>query len=179
MKAIMFVLLFSLVSIGVSAGAVLTLAPSEAVLLPDDGSGGVRVAMRFDLSRVPWGADQQIIVANVDWPVASLSQDAPMTFTVKPITEAWNSVAAQSGASMVQSASEPSDTWVLDGLAYERLGGFLRFRVPDLVGGWLNDPTTNHGVLITFEEGAPVTLGSQLASAKLVVHYVIVPVEQQ
>jgi hypothetical protein len=67
---------------------------------------------------------------------------------------------------------------MLDDLAYDRLGGFLRFRVPDLVKGWLDNPATNHGVLVTFEDAAPANLESQLANAKLVVHYVVVPVDQ-
>lgn len=178
MKTMIFFVLLSSASFGISAAAVLTIAPSKTALLPDDSSGGVRVALKFDLSDVSWGTGRQIIVANIDWPVDGLSEDAPATFTVKPITQAWDAEAVEAGTTVVQFATEPWDTWTLDALDYERLGGFLRFRVPDLVKGWLENPTTNCGVLITFENGAPANVKSLLDAAKLNIHYLVVPVDQ-
>jgi len=178
MKAILLVMFLSLLSFGVSAGAMLKVAPSEAVLLPSDGSVGARVAMKFDLSGVAWGSGRQIITANLDWSIAGIDQDAPSSFNVKAITRAWSKETAESGVSAVQCASEPSDHWTLEALDYERIGGFLRLRIPDLVRSWLENSASNQGVLVEFERGTPTNLKAQLANAKLVIHYVVVPEEQ-
>src|SRR5262245_2084127 len=178
MKNILIFAALVILSFQSASADVLALSPSQATILASDGSGAVRVALKFDLSQVPSGSGRQIIVANIDWPLDGLNENEPTTFNVKAITSDWSGSLLQSGATAIEVANEPSDNWLLESLDYERVGGFLRFRIPGLVQAWLNDSTSNHGVMVTFENQAPTNLQSQIGKVRLVIHYLFVPVEE-
>jgi len=156
----------------VSAGAeILKVAPSEAVVLPADGSGTSRVLLRFDLSGLREGVGRRIDAAVLDWPVAGVASDRLTEYTLHAVTGAWTAAGVAAGAVPAYD-DEPADLWDFSPRDFENNGGgLLRFHLDGLVRDWLAGNAGNFGVVIATEDLAPAALSARLGAPSLTILY--------
>ena len=156
---------------GASRADVLKAAPVEAVLLPDEGDGAIRVAFLFDLSGLRSGENRRIDEALLDWWLTGTSEEAVSEFTAYPVAESWTETSvAQGTAPDLQ--EQRAATWDVFPTAPERGGERLvRLDLTELVNAWAAGATANHGVVVTTAGLSRATAGAQLAKATLTIRY--------
>jgi hypothetical protein len=170
MKTTLWVLMVvALVVPGVAAGDVLTVAPSQAVVLAGDESGLTKVAVQFDLSGMQAGAGRRVDMAMVEWTPSGVPSEEFTEYAAYAATESWSgSSASETSVSVSETVSA---TWEIDPADYAKNGGFLRFEVTGVVQGWHDSPGSNHGLVLEMGELDEETLASGLGQIRLVVHY--------
>ncbi len=148
----------------------LTLAPTQAVVLPADRSGVTKVALKYDLSAMREGADRFVAAAVLDWRISGITSGERVTFTAHEPTTSWTATGI--GAGTLPTISEDAMTeWDLEDLDYSRLGGFMRLNLTELVDGWAAGTTPNLGIVVETPDLSGNTLSSELQKAQLTVYY--------
>lgn len=169
MKCAMLILvaMCSLMIASASFADVLEVTPSVAALRTND-EGETEIFLQFDLSGMRQAEEFKVSEAVLDWTFSSLDEGS--SFVVRKITEDWSTVGIQ-GESAVAVESSVADDWDLGSLDKERLGSFVRLDLTDIVRGWVESPTTNHGVLIVTESIPEESAAQQTGAAMLTVRY--------
>ena len=171
MKYVSIGVLLSLLVMPVVAGAdVLKVAPTQAVILPSDGSGVTRVALLFDLSDMRGGSGRKINAAHLQWSITGVSANERSEFFLHEATSAWTEaqVAAEGN---IDYTEDPVVGWEIEPLDYERNGGLVKLDVKKLVQEWCETPSGNYGVVVATTDLSSLTLTNQLGNARLVVRY--------
>jgi len=169
MKAMLWVLVVCGVAPGMVSADVLTVAPSQSVVLPADESGVTKVAVQFDLSGMQEGEGRRVDIAMLEWTPSGVPSNAFTEYAAYAATQAWSS------ASAVETAPSVSETaaaeWEIDPADYAESGGFIRFNVTSVVSGWHDSPGSNHGLVLEMGKLDDEALASALEQIRLVVHY--------
>ena len=134
MKYVSIGVLLSLLVMPVVAGAdVLKVAPTQAVILPSDGSGVTRVALLFDLSDMRGGSGRKINAAHLQWSITGVSANERSEFFLHEATSAWTEaqVAADGNIDYTVNAGRK-----VRRVAVQKCG--TRFRDYPTVGGRVN-----------------------------------------
>jgi hypothetical protein len=172
MKASLFCcagLLTAIVMVTPVRGNVLTLAPTQAVVLPTDESGQTRIAVLFDVSGVPSGRNRRIDEALLEWVLGSVSINSESEFTAKSVGTSWT---IQSIVTSQPEVAEEVARWHIGPLDYERNGGaFVRLDIASLVEGWASGLTSNYGVLITTKDLSRTVASAHLNDIRLTIRY--------
>ncbi len=141
----------------------LSVAPSQTMVLPDDQTGTARVALLFDLSGLRAGEGRRVDEALIDWTISGVPSGSSSTYSLFPATAAWN-------GSSVSIAEDPVEVWDIEPLEVERNGGLVRFSLRDLASDWA-EGGSNYGVVITTPDVTAQTLAAQMLDARLIVRY--------
>lgn len=153
------------------AGAeVLNLAPVSSRVLPADGSGVTKVALKFDLSGMRQGQGRRVFDAFLNWELTGVPTEETSEYTAYPATSAWTATGETPAA-----AADPAGSWEITPESYDRLGGLMRLDLRTLAGRWADGSTTNYGVVLTMPGLSGEALSSQLANARLEVRYSFLP----
>lgn len=152
---------------------VATLSPSQAVVLPDDGSGLTKVAVQFDFAGLRTGEGRQIDEARLDWKPSGISSNHDTFYAAYAAGVSWTvSTAASSGIGNIESNAEPAAEWEFTSEDYYRNGGgFVRFDLRELVSGWADGTIANYGVVITTDDVNRSSAIASLPGALLTVRY--------
>ncbi len=144
---------------------VLELEPVEARVLPADGSGLTKVALRFDLSGMREGKGRRIYDALLDWRVTGVSGENPSEFTAHAATSSW-SVAGDSP----DVAEDPVAGWdvIPDSKRADQL---VRLDLRGLVEAWSEGKSSNYGIVVVTPNLSTTAVSTQLAKAKLTIRY--------
>jgi hypothetical protein len=172
--AILFAVVMGSILPAISSADVLTLAPAQAALLPDDGSGKARVAVLFDLSVMRQGPWRRIESALLDWRIEGVPSDRRSSYTACRALSAWTPADVVSGGPVAASVEEAA-TWSIEPLDYQRnQGGVVRLDLRDLVRAW-SSGAQNNGILISTADVPAATLSEQITGMRLVVRYGFLP----
>jgi len=159
--------------IGVPANSeLLSVAPSQSIILPTGSNGVTQVAFQFDLSGLPSGEGRRIHGATLEWAVEGTSDSEVSEFQIYPVGAAWSAarVSAQTQSLSIGSTAEAS--WEITPVDHDRgLGGLIRLDVLDMIEWWTIEPSSNHGVVMSTAGLSGEGLADQLASARLTIYY--------
>ena len=147
-------------------------APSEMVVLPDDGTKIAKVAFLFDLSKLRAGKNRQIDKATLEWRLNGITnEEEPPEFSVYAITGSWTKASVMEKSALSVEETRISD-WQINPMAPEASEGkLISLDVTDLVGAWANGSATNYGVIVTTTDVASKSLDSQLGKVRLSIRY--------
>ena len=150
---------------------VLTVSPTQAAVLPADGSGVTKVLVQFDVSGIEATEGLHVSEAVLDWQVSGMPADRHSEYALHVPAQAWTAGAAEEGEGPAF-PEEAHQLWDYEPLDYERNGGgLLRFSLGALVRSWIAGDAANHGVLIASEDLDPEAVQSALGNATLTVYY--------
>jgi len=150
---------------------VLTVTPSQAVVLPGDVSGLTRVALLFDLSGMRSGAGRRIDEALLDWRVAGVPSNRRSNFSAYPVSGTWTVAGAVLGTALSIEPGTVAD-WEFESLDHQRNGGgLIRLDLSELVGAWTSGTRSNYGLVVTSGDVSGNDLSTQLSQATLTVRY--------
>jgi len=169
MKTMLGILVTLMLAPALAVGEVLTVSPSQAVVLPADGSGLTKVAVQFDLSGLRAAEGRVIDEAYVEWTPSGVSSEELVTFSAYEVTTAWSAASAAQGAPEVSESA--AGTWEVDPADYARTGGFVRFNVTAGVSSWASGASANHGLVLVMGQLDDETLASELNQIHLTVRY--------
>lgn len=156
---------------GVAAADVVTLAPVQAVLAPDDQSGVTKVLFRFDLSGLPEDEGLVVSTAVLDWVIGGMPSDRHSEYAVHVVTQSWTE-AGVSGGTVPAASEDPFEVWDYEDLDYERnQGGRVRFFLGGLVRDWTGGETDNLGILVAGEDLDAEAIGGDLETVRLTVSF--------
>lgn len=149
------------------AGAeVLDLTPVSSRVLPADGSGVTKVALKFDLSGMREGQGRRVFDAFLNWELSGVPTEETSEFVAYAATTTW----ASTGEAPTVS-EDPAGSWEISPASYARLGGLVRVNLERLVDAWAAGSTTNYGVVLAMPNLSAESLASQLANARLKFRY--------
>ena len=160
--------LILLAPLSANAGRLLREATDAALVPVADGHPATAV-LRLDLSEVPQGA--HLVGAILEGAMENLPTDGSLWFAAYPIRSDWDQREVRAGEEEVAVDEEPTATWEISPLDYERNGGFVRLDLTDLAQSWRGRDRANHGVMIVAEGIDAEVLQAGLSQLKLVLLY--------
>lgn len=166
-------LLLTLAVAGTSLADVVSLEPSQAVVLSSDGSGNLRIAVQFDLSSLRSGAHRKVEYAHLEWVMPGMPSETPSKYDVRAVTGSWTEQSPLSGGTLTATkAGEPVDEMRFYPKDYEALGqGQLRLDVTQLANDWASGAAGNYGLLLSTPDIQAGTVSGHLGEMRLVVGY--------
>jgi hypothetical protein len=164
-----FVVLVTCALCAPASAQIQEISPSEVALLPADGTGVARVALRFNVARLAQKRNLHLVGASLEWTGSDLLT-LPAVFLVEPITQEWTRAGLEGGTEDVE-VSKAADEWEITARDQARSGNFVRLNLDTATASWLESPTLNFGVVLATPSLMPAALARQAAAAKLVVRY--------
>ena len=132
------------------AADVLRVVPSQAVVLPADDSGTVRVALQFDLGALSAGTGRRIDAATIDWNPGGIPTGEMTSYGVYAVASAWNAGMGQPALRGVEIETAPADLSDISPADIARTGeARIRLEITELVAAWMSGKSANHGVVVT------------------------------
>ncbi len=151
-----------------------TLAPVRTAVLPSvEGDDTTRVAFVFDLSGLRAGPGRRIDKALLVWRVSSISPDSTVEFSVRPITQRWDSSSLSSSSTTAPPVGpESSTTWAATPKDAARgHAGTVVLNVLPLVRSWAIDTRENYGIVVSTPDLPPAQVEPFLPAARLSIWY--------
>jgi hypothetical protein len=151
----------------------LVVTPSQAVVLPSDGSGLTKAVLLYDLSGLVAGDGRQIDAALVDWHLTGVPSAHESEYNAFAASAAWTEGTAEaSGVGNIANGTSPAAEWTVTTTDYDRNdGGFVRLNLTDLVASWANGSLANYGIVVTTDDVSRTNVANSLSQAVLTVRY--------
>ncbi len=146
--------------------------PAEGVVLPEDGSGFAKVALRFDLAGLREGAGRTVQSAVVDWEIPTMPAEEESKFLVYRLSRAWGPLGPASLdviAALDNGADDIRSVFPQD---HARVGRrVVRIIVTDLAREVLDLNGTSLSILVSSPSVSRLAFSQGLANVHLTIRY--------
>ena len=140
-------------------------------MMPNDGSGVVKIACKFDLSGLRAGEHRRVEEALLVWSLTQVPSGVAPEFSLHSVTSAWTKSSVESGAIPQMDPTKIADWQVNLAAPESKEGRLVRLDLTTLVENWVKGNAANYGVVATTPDVPLKTLTSQFGKVQLIVRY--------